>query len=380
MSSMVCFTDTLAKSLLQILSEHNLITSIESMQTKRTISSECGDTKGDKHSSKSITGFDDLPDELLLIICRYLTPVHVLNAFLNYNDRLFHCITDYRTHVDLTRYSYEDYQNSLLALTNGSISPLTLIVSNQMISTQIPIFFDTCRSWIMFNKKSVQRLSLLECTMHDIYYSIDSYIEYFTCLRSLRIVESVSGEISSVWIDTSIIESLRKIAFSNNFNALIELELITNKGLLLDKQLRPNQHLKQLIISLQTIDDLLVLIDGLVPNLTVLNITLSKPSSGQELVLPPDWPRQFMSHLMEFRLTTNVNATLKLDHLRSVVMPLLQLETFVLDVKQWANKGDRFVQDNEIEVLINEFMPHLRNFHCCIQTMVDIDIQVRFIH
>ena len=44
--------------------------------------------------SECVTRFEDLPDELLLAICRYLSPPHVLNAFLNCNSRMFRCISD----------------------------------------------------------------------------------------------------------------------------------------------------------------------------------------------------------------------------------------------------------------------------------------------
>src|SRR5262245_9032424 len=65
------------------------------------------------HQSKGATRFDDLPDELLLVICRYLSPVHVFNAFLDCNNRTFRCILGYRTNINLTNWSYTDLQSIL---------------------------------------------------------------------------------------------------------------------------------------------------------------------------------------------------------------------------------------------------------------------------
>jgi hypothetical protein len=53
----------------------------------------------------------DLPDEVLLIICRYLHPVDVLRAFLKINsDRLHRLILDYRTNLVLNTLSYSDFR------------------------------------------------------------------------------------------------------------------------------------------------------------------------------------------------------------------------------------------------------------------------------
>jgi hypothetical protein len=89
------------------------------------------------HQSKRMTRFDDLPDELLLVICRYLSPAHVLNAFLDYDSRTFRCIFDYRTNINLTKWSYTDLQSILAAIDSKRLLPSVLTLSNYLISTQI---------------------------------------------------------------------------------------------------------------------------------------------------------------------------------------------------------------------------------------------------
>jgi hypothetical protein len=157
---------------------------------------------------------------------------------------------------------------------------------------------------------------------------------------------------------------------------LTKLELITNVGIILDKQLRPNEHLKQLTISLKTVNDLYVLFDGLTPNLIVLNATLYQSSVNQQLSLPRSWPRQSMFHLIEFQLITNENVMFTFDQLRAIFMPLIQLNKLALHIKQWISNDQRFVEGNQLEMLIDQFMPHLHHFYYSIKTINDIDMQV----
>jgi len=98
---------------------------------------------------KRMTHFDNLPDELLLLICSYLTPAHVLNVFLGYNERVFRCVFDYRTNLDLTKCSYTDYQYIVSQLCHySSLRPSTLTVSNAMIPSQINLFLNACVSYL----------------------------------------------------------------------------------------------------------------------------------------------------------------------------------------------------------------------------------------
>ncbi|CAF4094201.1 unnamed protein product [Rotaria sordida] len=160
-------------------------------------------------------------------------------------------------------------------------------------------------------------------------------------------------------------------------NKFVELELSTNEGIVLDKRMYSNEYLKKLTISLQKFNDLFVLFDGLVPNLIILNVTICQSDPCKKSPIPPQcWPRELMSHLVEFRLRTNENVIMTLNYFRAIVMPLIQLQNFMIDVRKWFSHDQQFVQGNQIEMLINKFMPQLRHFQCSIQTMDDIDMQL----
>jgi hypothetical protein len=113
---------------------------------------------------ESITRFDDLSDELILMMCHYLTPVDVIKAFYDYSCRLFRCIDRYRKHINLTRCSYNDFQYFMEQFRSKRLLPSTLIVSNAFVSSQIDNLIK-----VYDNRKSnfglyVDHLSLLDCS------------------------------------------------------------------------------------------------------------------------------------------------------------------------------------------------------------------------
>ena len=93
--------------------------------------------------SERETRFEDLPDELMLAICRYLSPPHVLNAFLDCNSRMFRCISDYHTHINLTNWSYTDLQSIRGLINSKRLVTSVLTLSNSMFSQQIEYLSST---------------------------------------------------------------------------------------------------------------------------------------------------------------------------------------------------------------------------------------------
>ena len=330
------------------------------------------------HQSKRMTRFDDLPDELLLVICRYLSPAHVLNAFLDYDSRTFRCIFDYRTNINLTKWSYTDLQSILAAIDSKRLLPSVLTLSNYLISTQIEHLLSEKSSLKLSCLEHVHRLSMLDCTLSDI-LSLYQILPNFTRLHSLRIVDCASNNYRSDII-SHLSDWLRDLIFDLVLDApLTTIELVVDIGITLSKQIAANERLTRLTLSLKTIDDLLVLINGLAPNLTTLDVTLCNARVSSRSLLPPRWPRRPMAHLTEFRLTTKENVELKLEYLRGIVMALGQLDTLSLAVKKWTSDDGRFAQGNQIETIIDEYLPLLRYLYCNIQTMCDVDMKVTFI-
>ena len=61
-------------------------------------------------NGRRVTRFGDLSNKLLLMICRYLKSVDVLNAFLKIGSCYLMCTSDYYTRINLTNYFYTDIE------------------------------------------------------------------------------------------------------------------------------------------------------------------------------------------------------------------------------------------------------------------------------
>ena len=112
--------------------------------------------------------FEHLPDELLLQICRYLSPSDILLAFCGLNLRLNQTISDFIRHVHFS--SVISYSNYLYLLRTSlpsiwsSIESLT--ISNYPISCMTSVFLQTIENDLPIHLK---RLSLFHVDLHDIY-------------------------------------------------------------------------------------------------------------------------------------------------------------------------------------------------------------------
>jgi len=65
--------------------------------------------------------------------------------------------------------------------------------------------------------------------------------------------------------------------FANRLSSLHTINFQSCNGLSLYKCLKPRQNLHYINISLQTIDDLFILLNGLIPNVQTLIVQLCKP-------------------------------------------------------------------------------------------------------
>ncbi len=123
-----------------------------------------------------------------------------------------------------------------------------------------------------------------------------------------------------------------------------------------------------MFISLQTIDDLYILFDGLTLNLTVLHVIICQPYLCNNR--PPLWLSR-SNQLMEFQLIIDQNVPFDCNELRSIIMFLDQVDTFTLIVNQWNSVNQQFTEDHQLQKLIQQFMPQLRHFYCSITTTND---------
>jgi len=139
--------------------------------------------------------------------------------------------------------------------------------------------------------------------------------------------------------------------------------LVTNKGLILSK-LVPNQNLKYLTLRLENVNDLYVLLDGLVPNLVDLNVSLHESHMMKRFGLPKSWPRQSMFELKRLQLRTHRNVEFTFDELSHIVIPLINLNSLIIYIENWVSRNEQFTLQFE-------------QFFCSISTINHIDMTVK---
>lgn len=248
------------------------------------------------------------------------------------------------------------------------LQPLVLTVSNAKIPRQIEYFLHSCYSSTNSNLHNVRYLSLFECNQTN-FCGINFSLRKFQLLKSLCITESVLTE-NIVSTEYLVPSEVYDFLFNKPFITVENMKLITNNGIILNKQLWSNEYLKRLTISLHDINDLYILLDGLVPKLIDLNVIICRSPAYKQFSLPHSWANQLMSYLFKFYLTTNEDVILTSDQLCSIFMVLPEVNQLTLHIKQWMN------DKQQLDILIVQYLPNLDHFYCSIQSINDLDIKV----
>ena len=128
----------------------------------------------------------DLPDEMILEICRYLHCSHVLYSFYDLNSRLNRTITSYCQHVWFRRASYKQllhiYQYILPRIGSFVVS-LTI---HPLHHSSFPISLKQQMSNIFPNLKT---LTLTSWTSENLLLLMIESIQQMNCLEKLVIQE-----------------------------------------------------------------------------------------------------------------------------------------------------------------------------------------------
>ncbi|CAF3712359.1 unnamed protein product [Rotaria sp. Silwood1] len=281
-----------------------------------------------KHIHHHVTCLLDLPNEILLFICRYLFPIDVLYSFYipEKPDLHFHCaISDYYTKIKLDGVSNSGY-DYLLGLFNYSrnpLRPLSLILTNE----SVPF--------------------LIQRYLSSIHMNIIRSI--FNNLRSLTLIDYSSE-------DLDIIEIYYTDMIQLQYLHITTIIVNESDGITLFKKLIPHENLRYIDITVETIDDLYVLLDGLVPNVEKMIIQLSQPR-----ILSYFWPKSLPSclRLIEFTLLDS-SVRLNIDNIKSILyfMPnLIKLTLSICD-----SSDPMFYHGPYLESVLNEYLPKLRQF------------------
>ncbi|CAF3628843.1 unnamed protein product, partial [Rotaria sp. Silwood2] len=92
---------------------------------------------------KNKSKFEDLPDELLLLICRYLNIIEILNGFSCLNNRLSKTINEFSVKIDLNIIPSKlinRFQNEILPNISSNVRSLIFNDNFERFSIKFEMF------------------------------------------------------------------------------------------------------------------------------------------------------------------------------------------------------------------------------------------------
>jgi len=306
------------------------------------------------------TCFEDFPDEILLLICRYLSPVNVLDSLLNLNDRLNQTISSYREKIYLSHLSYKDFYHLInnhlpylarnvyyLYINNSSMLNVGKIFEEKFskIDQEFPLLNELCFQQI--DIETLENLSWRFNTMN--------------CLRQLNI-DIADDRLSSMPLQFDEFLCGKLFSRSNSFESLklnlnkyqFNLHSITQKC----------TNIRYLTISVKHLDDLFILFNHF-PNIEQLNITIGCSLSYEKMndIYPYEHLWWKVPYLTKFNLNIVENELISHDNVISneiIIKILKNLYSlshfkFILDIK--FNSALQLTTTKE--VYINKYFPYI---------------------
>ncbi|CAF3710208.1 unnamed protein product [Adineta steineri] len=308
-----------------------------------------------------VSCFLDLTDEIILRICRYLSPAYVLNSFYIPDKpqlRIHNLICNYYKEIkfdQITNNEYKYFMNLLCHL-NFPLRPQSLILSNEHINCLIQRFFCfTPTNIIQSIFDHLKNLTLIDCSQEDLQLMYLGEID-FSKIQHLHLTVQKTKQ----YQDKDLIEedyiSLNQFLVNKEMPLLETISIEFNNGLILSKSLTSYLTVQNVNLFLQTIDDLYILLDGLVPNVQTMTVHLIQPR-----LLTCDPPTRTSSYhqLTKFALLEH-RIGLVVDDLKYVFGFMPNLNELTLSVRDTSDPI--FCHGPSIESILNEYLPNLGKF------------------
>ncbi len=272
-----------------------------------------------------LSKLEDLPDEILIEICIYLNAIDVINAFSQLNTRLERTIIQFRKDINLQHLTLNQFQQCCFRLIPSNAEYIVKLTINTWYSPG---------EIHLFNKSIIQYKSLHEFlpSLKQIWL-INFSNKDIDILPKLLSIEKVMIDIDAqipLFYSTKIL--LDQYLFCTP-NTIKELRLYdSEEGIRLqhDVKIMKCQYLEKLIISVATLDDL-ILIFRRAPNLIRLHIEVS--------VFSTDLPKQYATvgtmpkRMKDFHLWIKDKRLLVFDDLYNILTNMPTIERLSLEIE-----------------------------------------------
>jgi hypothetical protein len=272
-----------------------------------------------------LSKLEDLPDEILIEICIYLNAIDIINAFGQLNSRLERTITQFRVDINLQYLTLKQFQRFsfdflpynteyIVKLTlNTWYSPGEISLFNQLIAQ-----YQTLHDFL----PSLKQLWLINFSNKDI-----------DILPKILSIEKVLIDIDA---QLPLLQSTKKLLDQYFFctpNTIQELRLYGAEegiGLQHNVPLMICEHLEKLIISVTTLDDLILLFRR-APYLKKLHIEVN--------LFCTDLPKQYATveimpkQIKDFHLWVKDKRLLLFDDLYNILINMSTIERLSLEIE-----------------------------------------------
>ncbi|CAF1285981.1 unnamed protein product [Adineta steineri] len=310
-----------------------------------------------------VTCLLDLPNEILLQIFRYLSLPSIFHSFSTSSQpelRLHRLIHAYYNKMKLDGIINNDYIDlaNLFSDSNISFRPQSLILNNKNVNCIIQRFLAyTDINIIKSIFAHLRYLTLIDCSSSDL-RRIQRYNVDMTLMEYLHIVIRTIDEDLDFLLDDSCDATINQFLFGTQISSLHEVIIHTPDGLMLRNSLVPNESLRHIDIALLSIDDLYILLDGLVPNVEKLIIQLLDSQR-----LPGCYYKRSMStcsQLTEFTLLEDDTRFLT-NHIKRVFDYMSTLIKLTLSIRDTPDSV--FINGPKFESILIKYLPNLRQFN-----------------
>jgi hypothetical protein len=292
---------------------------------------------------KSLSQFEDLPDELLLLICRYLNIFEILNSFTCLNTRLSKTINEFTEKIDL---------NSI---------PLKLI--NRFINEIFPHINSNVRSLIFTD--DFQRFPINV----ELFDNLES-IHFLTKFPDDFLLNINEIEIDLVSVDLEN-DLLKRLFSSNKYSKLKILSLISYHGFTFSNIQSTNlPSIQNLTISLKNNIDLFELLYLFSSSIEYLNIHIRYNGPFKSLSTLP----LKLTKLRYFHLKTTFENSIEFKQLEKLILQsfdyleYLSIETLTRD--------NHYIDGYQWETFLTKLI-YLKNFVFSIRYRFQIDKDIR---
>lgn len=301
--------------------------------------------------SEPVSIFEELPDEVLLDICKYLRGADILYSFYRLNDRLNRTITHYLKNVNLMSVSHQQFEYS--------------------VSKVLPSIGDRIRTFILNgNWETIicQRLHslLFHSPFSDLFPSLERLIlKWFSSERLVLLLDQIEDCQHLIELDVRYLRgqgdlSLLMKVLSSNRNRLKTVRFDQDSSdfdvVSENNDSIVSENIEQLTVNLKKSESL-PNVFHMIPNVRSLSLSIDELSEGAQSKKSLK-KLTTLKHLSHFQLRS-INLFWNHKEISTILKAMPSLKTLTLDLR---TDDEKLIDENSLDKLLPRSLVKLDYF------------------